>query len=100
MKDKDKDKDKDNRSTKMLDAVTTMVAAFVARKLLILAWTKATGKEPPTNPEDPTVAMAEALGWSVLVGVTIAVVRVLAIRAVSHRTLSSADREPASVTKG
>jgi hypothetical protein len=94
------DKDKEDRSTKIVYAVTTMSAAFLARKALIFAWTKITGKKPPTNPEDPGVALAEALGWSVLVGITVAAVRVLAIRAVSRKTLSSTDREPASVTKG
>jgi Protein of unknown function (DUF4235) len=94
------DKDKDDRGTKILYAVTTMSTAFVARKLLILTWTKITGKKPPTNPEDPQVALTEALGWSVLVGVTIAAVRVLAIRAVSRRAISSTDREPASAAEG
>jgi Protein of unknown function (DUF4235) len=94
------DKDKDDRGTKILYAVTTMSTAFVARKLLIWTWTKITGKKPPTNPEDPQVALTEALGWSVLVGVTIAAVRVLAIRAVSRRAISSTDREPASAAEG
>ena len=94
------DKDKEGRSTRILYGLTTMTAAFLARKALIVAWTKITGRKPPTNPEDPGVALAEALGWSVLVGITVAAVRVLAIRAVSRKTLSSADREPASVTKG
>jgi hypothetical protein len=94
------DKDKEDRSTRMIYAMTTMSTAFVARKLLIFAWTKITGKKPPTNPEDPQVALVEALGWSVLVGITIATVRVLAIRAVSRRAISSTDREPASATEG
>ena len=93
-------KDKESTSTRIMQGLTTMSAAFLARKLLMVAWTKATGKKPPTNPEDPRVALAEALSWSVLVGITVAVVRVLAIRAVSRKTLSSADREPASVTEG
>ncbi len=90
------DKDKEDIGTRILHGLTTMSAAFVARKLLMFAWTKATGKEPPTNPEDPRVALAEALSWAALVGITVAMVRVLAIRAVSRKTLSSADREPAN----
>jgi len=36
----------------------------------------------------------------VLVGVTVAVVRVLAIRAISHKAIGSADREPAHAADG
>jgi hypothetical protein len=89
------DRDKENFGTKVLNALATMGAAFMARKLLMIAWTKATGKEPPTNPEDPRVALAEALSWSALVGTTMATVRVLAIRAVSRKGVGSAKRQPA-----
>jgi Protein of unknown function (DUF4235) len=92
--------EKEDIGTKVLHGLTTMSAAFLARKLLIVAWTKATGKKPPTNPEDPQVALAEALSWSVLVGVTVAAVRVLAIRFVSRRALASADDEPAGAERG
>ena len=91
---------KEDRSTRLMYMLTATSTAFLARKALILAWTKATGKRPPTNPEDPQETLAEALGWSVLVGVTVAVVRVLAIRAVSRRAISSTDREPANAADG
>jgi hypothetical protein len=94
------DKSKEDRSTRIAYAATAMSAAFLARKALIFGWTKVTGKEPPTNPEDPQETLVEALGWSVLVGITVAVVRVLAIRAVARRALSSADREPANAAEG
>jgi len=94
------DKDKEDRSTRMMYMVTATATAFLARKALIFAWTKATGKKPPLNPEDPEETLAEALGWSVLVGITVAVVRVLAIRAVSRKAISSTDREPANAADG
>jgi len=94
------DKDKEDRNTRIMYMVTATSTAFLARKALILAWTKATGKRPPTNPEDPEETLAEALGWSVLVGITVAVVRVLAIRAVSRKAISSTDREPANAADG
>jgi hypothetical protein len=95
----DKD-DKEDLSTRVLNGLTAVSAAFAARKLLIFVWTRATGKEPPTNPEDPRVALAEALGWSMLVGITVGAVRVLALRAVARKTLSAADREAAAAGKG
>ena len=93
------DSDKEDIGTRVMNGVTTTAAAFVARKVLTAAWTKATGKKPPTNPEDPRVALAEALSWSVLLGITVAAVRVLAIRIVSRKALASADDEPASVAR-
>ena len=94
------DKDKEDRSTRIMYMVTATSTAFLARKGLIFAWTKATGKKPPTNPEDPEETLAEALVWSVLVGITVAVVRVLAIRAVSRRAISSTDREAVDAADG
>lgn len=94
------DKDKEDRSTRIMYMVTATSTAFLARKVLIFGWTKATGKRPPTNPEDPEETLLEALGWSVLVGITVAVVRVLAIRAVSRKAISSTDREPANAAEG
>jgi len=96
----DEEEEKEDFGTRVVYGAATMAAAFVARKALIVAWTKATGRKPPTNPEDPRVALAEALSWSVLVGITVAVVRVIAIRVVSRKTtLASADDEVAGVAR-
>ena len=86
--------------TKVVSAAAAMAAAFVARKVLTLAWTKATGKEPPTHPEDPQVALTEALTWSVLTGVSIGAARLLATRAAARRTYSGPDRELANAADG
>jgi Protein of unknown function (DUF4235) len=95
----DNEKEKEDIGTRVTYGLTTMAAAFIARKALITVWTKATGKKPPTNPEDPQVALAEALGWSMLVGITVAAARVVAIRIVSRKSLASADEEPASAAR-
>jgi hypothetical protein len=95
------DNKKEDLNTRVFNALTTMAAGFIARKVITKVWTKVTGKEPPTNPEDPGVALVEALAWSVLTGVTVAAFRLLAIRAVARRTaLSAADREAANAANG
>jgi hypothetical protein len=91
---------KEDIGTRVFNGLTTMAAGFVARKVITFAWTKVTGKEPPANPEDPRVALVEAFTWSVLTGVTVAAFRLLAIRAVAHRTHSGADRETADAANG
>jgi len=70
-------------------AVTTLAgaaAAFVARKEIVFDWTKATGKEPPGKAEDPDVAIGEALAWTVVLGIGVAVARMLAIRLATRRS--------------
>jgi len=87
----------DKGSDKGSKAVTTLAgaaAAFVARKLIVFAWTKATGKEPPGKAEDPEVAIGEALAWTVVLGIGVAIARVLAVRLVNRQAaerLSSAE---------
>jgi hypothetical protein len=87
----------DKGSDKGSKAVTTLAgaaAAFVARKLIVFAWTKATGKEPPGKAEDPEVAIGEALVWTVVLGIGVAIARVLAVRLVNRQSaerLSSAE---------
>ena len=93
-------KKKEDFGTRAFNAMTMMAASFVARKAITLAWTKVTGKKPPVNPEDPGVAFVEALTWSVLTGVTVATLRLLATRAVARRALTSADREAADAADG
>ena len=86
--------------TKVVSALAAMAAAFVARKVITFVWTKAMGKEPPTHPEDPQVALPEALGWSVLTGVSVEAARLLATRAAARRTYSGPEREPANAAEG
>jgi Protein of unknown function (DUF4235) len=66
--------------SKAVTALAGAAAAFVARKVIVFAWTKATGREPPGKAEDPDVAIGEALAWTVVLGIGVAVARVLAIR--------------------
>lgn len=80
--------------TKAVSAAAAMAAAFIARKLITIAWTKITGREPPTNPEDPQVALTEALGWAALTGVTVEAARLLATRAAVRKAYSGPECEP------
>ena len=96
----DKEEKKVDLGTKVVSAVAAMAAAFVARKLLTFAWTKATGKEPPTHPEDPQVALSEALSWSVLTGVSVEAARLLATRAAARKAYSGPESEPVSGAAG
>jgi len=71
--------------TRVVGGLAAMGVAFVMRKVITAVWTKATGKEPPAHPEDPQVALSEALGWAVITAVGAETARLLATRAVTKR---------------
>jgi hypothetical protein len=80
---------KSSASGKMISALVGAGAAFAARKLLSFGWKKITGKEPPEHPEDPAVALREALIWGILLGAAVQTARMLATRAAMHRHSNS-----------
>jgi hypothetical protein len=78
----------DRRGDGVSRAVGTMAALAAAmgtRKLVTVGWKKVTGKEPPSDPQDPQVHFGEALSWAILLGVTMETARVLAQRAAMKR---------------
>jgi hypothetical protein len=77
---------KQSSSARAINALAGAAAAFGARKLITFGWKKLTGKEPPEHPEDPQVALREALIWGVVLGVTVSTARMLAMRATTRRT--------------
>jgi len=82
---------KANGGNKAVTALVGFGAAFVARKVIQFAWKKITGKEPP-EPEDPQVALTEALAWAIAMAVGVQVARMLAVRAATK-----SDTEPAEL---
>ena len=84
--------DKGEGASKALAGAAAFGAAYAVRKLMNLGWKRVTGKEPPDDPNDPTVGTGEALSWAVALGVVVAVARVLAIRAASVRIRRPVDK--------
>jgi hypothetical protein len=80
--------------SKAVNALVGAAAAFVARKVLSFIWKTVTGKQPPEHPEDPQVALAEAVIWGIVLGAGVSTARMLATRAASGR------RKPASDPDG
>jgi hypothetical protein len=81
-------------ASKIIGAAAAFAAAFVARKAITVGWTRLTGKEPPSDPQDPRVGTGEALGYAIVMGVVMGAARVLAIRAATGR-IRRAPAEPA-----
>lgn len=53
----------------------TALAAMAARKALSAVWEKTTHKPVPVNPNDPEAGLSEALAWTIISGVGVAVVQ-------------------------
>jgi hypothetical protein len=77
--------DKSSAGSRLMTALIGAGAAFAARKVLVFGWKKITGKEPPEHPEDPQVALREALIWGILVGAGVQSARMLATRVTMQR---------------
>lgn len=71
---------------KAINAMAAAAAAFIARRAIVFAWTKVTGKKPPEAAEDQKVAIGEAVAWAVLTGAGVGVARVLAVRLASRQS--------------
>jgi len=82
-----------NAGNRALTALVGFGAAFAARKVIQFAWKKITGKEPPEHPEDPQVALGEALAWGIAMGVGVQVARMLAVRAATRSPSEPAELE-------
>jgi Protein of unknown function (DUF4235) len=84
---------RDSGGNKVVGLVVGFAAAFGARKMLVFAWKRITGKEPPEHPEDPQVSLGEALGWALVLGVGVQLARLLALRATTKRIAGPSDSE-------
>ena len=77
-------------TSRAMSALVGAAAAFAARKLLTFGWKQITGKAPPEHPEDPQVALTEALIWGIVLGAGVATARMLATRATARRSGTAA----------
>ena len=79
---------------KVLRTSAAIGATVVAKKLVTAGWIAATGKEPPANPEDPSVSWPNAIGWAVASGAVIGVARLLATHKAAAYYKKSAGHPP------
>jgi len=81
----------------LFSLLAALLAATVARKGLTATWKAATGKEPPANPADPDIDLAEALLWAAFSGTLVAVARMLATRRAANYYAKSTGKLPPGV---
>ena len=79
------DQGESNASSKLVGTAVAFAAGYGARKVITFTWKRVTGREPPSDPGDPQVSLAEALSWAIITGVGIEAARLLAQRAAAKR---------------
>ena len=89
-------KKRSDTNGKLVAALATTGAVFLARKVVTIVWTRTTGKQPPTDPSDPSVSIPEALIWAAIAGITIEAARIFATRATIRRPVQDADTAKSS----
>lgn len=75
-----KDKKGEGSNGRLLTTLAVTGGVFLLRKVLATAWTKVTGRVPPTDLSDPKVTLPEALAWAVGTGVIVESARFAIIR--------------------
>lgn len=80
--------------SRAINALAGAAAAYCAKKLIFLIWKQVTGKEPPEHPEDPQVALREALVWGIVLGAGVHTAKMLATRATTGRLKKDAEEGP------
>jgi hypothetical protein len=88
-----KNKKDGGANTRMLTTVAMAGGVFVLRKLMATAWTKITGKVPPTDLTDPKVTLQEALVWSVATGIVVEVARFAIVRTTMRKPIADSSAE-------
>ena len=92
-KNKNNGKKGEGSSPRLVTTVATAGGVFLLRKVLATAWTRITGKMPPTDLTDPKVTLAEALVWSVATGIVVETARFAIVRTTMRKSLPEAGAE-------
>lgn len=61
-----------------------LAAGEATEAVLGIVWRRVQGSEPPNNPASPKVSWAKALSWSLTIGMSVAVSRLVVERAAAH----------------
>ena len=80
-------------STRMVTTLATTGGLMLLRKLLAAAWTKFTGRNPPTDLTDPKVTLPEALAWGVATALVLETVRFGIVRATMRKPAQESGAE-------
>ena len=91
---KSKKSKKDGGSNSRLVTTIAMTGGvFLLRKLMATAWTKVTGRVPPTDLTDPKITLPEVLAWSIGTGLVVETARFFIVRSTMKKALPESEAE-------
>ena len=79
---------------KLMDRSTTLAATVAAPVVANSAWRLVTGRKPPTASDNPEVELREAIGWAIVGGALVQVVKVAVRRQTAQYWVSSTGHLP------
>jgi Protein of unknown function (DUF4235) len=65
---------------RILGGVSAILAGIAARKLLVAAWRRTTGDNPPANPAAPGTDWSKAIAYALASGAAMGLARMIATR--------------------
>ena len=80
----------DGSNARLATTMAMTGGVFLLRKLLATIWTKATGRNPPTDLTDPKVTLPETLVWAAATGVIVEAARFAIVRSTMRKSLPEA----------
>jgi len=87
-------KPKGKQAWKLVGSGSALLAGLAATRALDATWKTATGRKPPTKPENPDIAGREALLWAALSGMAIGVAKTYATRRAANYWIRSTGELP------
>jgi hypothetical protein len=89
-----KEAEKGKRAWKLISTAVPLMSGIAVTKALDATWKTATGRKPPTKPENPAITHREALLWAALSGMALGVARTYVTRRAAIYWLRSFGRVP------
>ncbi len=91
---------KGKRAWKLAGNAIGVASGVATMKALDAVWTTATGRKPPTKPENPDIAGREALVWAAFSGLALGVARTYATRRAAQYWVRSFGSVPPGMEEG
>jgi hypothetical protein len=99
-KEAEKQAQKGKRAWKMIGTGVGLASGIATTKALDATWKTATGRKPPTKPENPEIAGREALLWAALSGMALGVAKTYATRRAAQYWVRSFGAVPPGMDEG